>query len=367
MNSKNQYYPDTVVPPYRASVIGLMSGTSLDGVDIAYCHFTETEGQWKYKIIEAQTIKYNSKWTKKLKNAEDQDIINFIQTHTEYGYYLGELTNNFIEENNLNIDFISSHGHTVFHQPEKKITFQIGDGSAIATKCSLPVICDFRSLDVSLGGQGAPLVPIGDKLLFSEYDYCLNLGGFANISYDENGERIAYDICPVNIALNKMAKELGKDYDDKGKIAASGKIDNHLLEELNSISFYEKPSPKSLGKEWFAESFFPILSKYNISVQDKLRTVYEHIAFQIANTGKNDQNKKLLLTGGGTYNDFMVNSIKALSPHKVVIPDKKIINFKEAMIFAFLGVLRMRKEINCLKSVTGASKDSIAGAIYWGK
>jgi len=356
MNSKKQYY-----------VIGLMSGTSLDGVDIAYCRFIETEGQWRYEIVNAQTINYNNEWIEKLKNSRKHDTSNFVQTHTEYGHYLGELTNNFIKENNLNIDFISSHGHTVFHQPEKKITFQIGDGSAIASKCNLPVVCDFRSLDVALGGQGAPLVPIGDKLLFSEYDYCLNLGGFANISYDEGKERIAYDICPVNIVLNKLVKELGKDFDDKGKIAASGIIDNNLLKELNNVSFYKNSPPKSLSKEWFMEIFFPVLKKYNISVQDKLRTVCEHIAVQIANTGKGDKNKTILLTGGGVHNDFLMSRIKALSSHKIIIPSKKIIDFKEALIFAFMGVLRMRKEINCLRSVTGASKDSIGGVIYCGK
>lgn len=356
MNSKNQYF-----------VIGLMSGTSLDGVDIAYCRFIQTDGQWRYEIVNVQTINYNNKWIEKLTNIGKQGAINFVQTHTEYGHYLGELTNNFIKKNNLDVDFISSHGHTVFHQPEKKITFQIGDGAAIAAKCNLPVVCDFRSLDVARGGQGAPLVPIGDKLLFSEYDHCLNLGGFANTSYDEGGKRIAYDICPVNIVLNKLAKELGKDYDDKGKTATSGKINVDLLKELNSISFYEKTSPKSLGKEWFTETFFPILSKYNISIQDKLRTVCEHIAVQIANTGTRDQNKTILLTGGGVHNDFLVSRIKAQSPHKIVIPLKKIVDFKEALIFAFLGVLRMRKEVNCLRSVTGASKDSIGGTIYWGK
>jgi len=367
MHSKNQYYPDMVVPPYRASVIGIMSGTSLDGVDIAYCRFFKNKGQWRYEIVNAQTFNYNNEWVEKLTNIGKQDSTNLVQTHTEYGHYLGNRINNFIKKNNLNIDFISSHGHTVFHQPEKKITFQIGDGSAIAAKCNLPVVCDFRSLDVALGGQGAPLVPIGDKLLFSEYDYCLNLGGFSNISYDVGGERIAYDICPVNIALNKLAKELGKDFDDKGKNAASGTIDNHLLKKLNNLSYYKKSPPKSLSKEWFMGTFFPMLKQCNISVQDRLRTVCEHIAVQITNTGTRDKNKTILLTGGGVHNDFLVSRIKALSPHKIVIPLKKIIDFKEALIFAFLGVLRMRKEINCLRSVTGASKDSIGGVIYYGK
>ncbi|MFH1321629.1 MAG: anhydro-N-acetylmuramic acid kinase [Bacteroidota bacterium] len=366
------------------NVIGLMSGTSLDGVDMAYCRFSRLNdnSEWRYEIVEAKTIKYNSKWIKKLQNLELQNALKFVQTHVEFGHYLGGITNNFINENNLNVDFISSHGHTVFHQPGKTarsavhssfgVTSQIGDGAAITAKCNLPVVCDFRSLDVALGGQGAPLVPVGDKLLFPEYDLCLNLGGFANVSFDKDGKRIAFDICPVNIVLNKLVKEIpdklnteGIDYDDKGNIAASGKINNDLLKELNQISFYQKSPPRSLSKEWCTGFFFPVIEKYDIPVRDKLRTVCEHIAVQINKISQSSAvNCRMLITGGGVYNVLLINRIKALSNYQIIIPEKNIIDFKEALIFAFLGVLRMRNEINCLKSVTGALKDNIGGAIY---
>ncbi|MGZ4116261.1 MAG: anhydro-N-acetylmuramic acid kinase, partial [Bacteroidia bacterium] len=241
-------------------------------------------------------------------------------------------------------------------------------GSAIAARCKLPVVCDFRSLDVVLGGQGAPLVPVGDKLLFSEYDFCLNLGGFANISYEHKGERIAYDICPVNIVMNPICEQLGKPFDDKGEIARSGMLSNYLLNEFNQIGFYKAlaDSPKSLGKEWVIKNIDPLLNTYELSENDLLRTFCEHIAFQVGKALKNKSKGKILITGGGAYNSFLIECIKQHTPHEIIIPDKKTIEFKEALIFAFLGVLRMRGEVNCLKSVTGATEDNCGGAIYEG-
>ena len=345
-------------------VTGLMSGTSLDGVDIAHCIFYKANDKWAFNINKAVTIKYDEDWKNKLAGLETQSALTFAHTHVEYGHYLGKLVNDFIEQNNLKTDFVSSHGHTIFHQPENKLTFQIGSGAAIAAECSLPVVCDFRSIDIALNGQGAPLVPIGDKLLFPEYDVCLNLGGFANISYNEKGKRIAFDVCPVNIVLNELASEAGKEYDNKGEMAKNGIPDNSLIKDLDKLDFYQKNNPKSLGKEWVIRYFNPFLQKYPISLQDKIRTVTEHIAGQISKVVKDSSAKKILISGGGAYNDFLINRIKALSGKEIIIPSKDIIEYKEALIFAFLGVLRMRKEINCLKAVTGAKSDNIGGAVY---
>ncbi|MBI9037150.1 MAG: anhydro-N-acetylmuramic acid kinase [Bacteroidales bacterium] len=347
------------------NVIGIMSGTSLDGVDIAFCIFQKKLNIWNFEIVKAQTFDYNKTWKEKLNSLHRSNALSFVKTHAEYGDYLGELVNGFLEKNTLNPDFIASHGHTIFHQPQEKLTFQIGDGAAIAAKTKFTVVSDFRNLDVKLGGQGAPLVPIGDKLLFPQYDYCLNLGGFANISFDnEANQRIAFDICPVNIVLNKIAAEFDFAFDDKGKIAKSGYLNPQLLLELDALDYYNQKNPKSLGKEWVIEYFEPILKKINLSASDKLRTVCEHIAKQISKAITHNNSKSLLISGGGAYNDFLINRIKAHTNQKIHIPENKIIDFKEAMIFAFLGVLKMRGEINCLKSVTGASKDSSGGVIF---
>jgi anhydro-N-acetylmuramic acid kinase len=345
------------------NVIGLMSGTSLDGLDIAYCSFNNENGKWSFKIKNAVTQPYSETWLKKLSTVDKLNAIEFIALHNDYGYYLGKAVKDFIDKNDVHPDFIASHGHTVFHQPAKKITFQLGNGDCIAAETGVSVVSDFRTMDVALGGQGAPLVPIGDSLLFTEFDYCVNLGGFANLSYQQNMHRIAYDICPFNIILNKLAKEAGYDFDDKGKMAAQGFINQTLLDELNNMEFYALQPPKSLGREWLEHDFLPIINKFNIAVHDKLRTVAEHIVFQILNACETKVNAKILFTGGGTFNDFIMHLIETRSYHKIVIPDKQLINFKEALIFAFLGVLRYRNEINCLKSVTGASIDNSGGKI----
>ena len=343
------------------AVIGLMSGTSLDGVDLAFCKF-EYGSKWTFTIHKAKTIPYTKEWNSKLKNLHLKSAIELARTNIEYGSYLGTIVKDFISRNHLSVDFIASHGHTIFHQPQNKLTLQIGDGNSIAAQTALPVIYDFRSKDVSLGGQGAPLVPIGDKLLFNDYDYCINLGGIANISFDQHGKRIAFDICPANQILNFLSNELGKPFDDKGKIASRGIVNTTLLSTLNSLGFYSDPTPKSLGREWVEEAILPILDHREIKTEDKLRTFTEHIAIQIT-TIINQKPGKTLVTGGGAHNDFLIERIQSLTQSQIVIPSLKLIDYKEAMIFAFLGTLRMRNEINCLSSVTGASRDSSSGII----
>lgn len=341
-------------------VIGLMSGTSLDGVDIAYCIF-RFDLSWKFEIVLAETIQYPSNWIEKLSDAinlNDQSITNL---DVEYGKFLGKHTSNFIQSNNLNPDFISSHGHTVFHQPEKGYTLQIGEGRSISQIVGLPVVYDFRTLDVQLGGQGAPLVPVGDRLLFPEYDYCLNLGGIANISFEKDAKRIAYDICPCNQILNKLAQDLGKDYDAFGNMAKRGKVDQELLQKLNSLVYYSDDPPKSLGREWVDKVFLPVVDESKISTNDKLATCTLHFAYQISNSIDKEEN--ILITGGGAYNRYLIELLDKVSDHSWVVPADDLINYKEAMIFAFLGVLRWRGEINCLSSVTGASADSSCGII----
>ena len=345
------------------NVIGVMSGTSLDGLDICYCSFSISKNkQWSYNINAASTINISDKLKTKLIKAINYSGLELSLLDNELGDFIGHSINIFIKKNNIkSIDFISSHGHTIFHQPQKKLTLQIGNGANISSITKYPVICDFRTSDLALNGNGAPLVPIGDKLLFNEYDYCLNLGGIANISYQEE-KRIAYDICPANMVLNKLANDLGKEYDANGDIARSGKIDSSLLTKLNNLEYYQTPHPKSLGFEWVVQNIFPILNNYDIPVENKLSTFIEHIALQISN--QVTEKSTLLITGGGVFNSFLIERLKKNSNLSIIIPPEEIINFKEALIFGFLGVLRYRNEINTLKSVTGAQFDNIGGCIY---
>lgn len=343
-------------------VIGVMSGTSLDGLDIALCEFTY-KNKWEFIIHKSETIHYSNLWKERLSQANTLSGIDLLKLDKEYGRFIGTSINSFLNNTNHKINFIASHGHTVFHQAEKGLTLQIGAGSEIASTTSINTIYDFRSLDVALGGQGAPLVPIGDELLFSEYDYCLNIGGFANISFKEKNKRLAYDICPANIILNSLAQKLNHEFDKDGKLGQSGNINNVLLKKLNNINYYHLPYPKSLGKEWLDDIFTPILNSSNIPILDQITTLYEHIANQITKTLDTNNTSKILISGGGAYNKYLIERIKQKTNTQIIIPKPQIIEFKEALIFAFLGLLRFNGKINTLASVTGAKKDSSGGTI----
>lgn len=344
-------------------VLGLMSGTSLDGLDLAYVKITFAYKQWQYQILQTETLDYSKKWQTRLKDSILLDKDALLDLDKKYSKYLAEQTKNFLSKNNITaLDLISSHGHTVKHRPELGYTLQIGNLPEFGNAFNIPVICDFRTQDVALGGQGAPLVPIGDRLLFSEYEYCLNLGGFANISTEKNMERIAYDIGAVNIILNHYANELGHEYDKGGMLADSGQLDEKLLSKLDSLDYYKQPYPKSLGREWVNEKLFPILNASNINPKDILHTYTIHIAKKISLSVK--KGSRVLVTGGGAYNSFLMHQLQ--EDIKWITPKKEVIEFKEALIFGLLGVLRYRKQDNCLKSYTGASKNHSSGKLYDG-
>jgi anhydro-N-acetylmuramic acid kinase len=349
------------------NVVGVMSGTSLDGCDLAYINLSVNDGKWRYKIFEAETIPYTKEWLHKLRTAIDYSQRELEALNVEYTILLSEIIRDFIARHRLiNMDAICSHGHTIVHRPQDGITLQIGNLPAIATLTGQRVVCDFRVADVVLGGQGAPLVPIGDRLLFSQYNFCLNLGGFSNISFEENGNRIAYDICPVNTVLNFYANQLGYEYDDGGKIAAAAAINDDLLKDLNSLDYYTAPYPKSLGLEFVKQTVLPLVDKYKDTAPNNLATFTEHIAVQISNALLNKSSTgSLLITGGGAYNNLLVNRMRELMPElDIVVPDDKTVQYKEALIFALLGVLKLREEINVLASVTGAPYDHTSGIIY---
>ena len=345
------------------NIIGVMSGTSLDGIDIAHITFTFSK-KWNFDLKKFKTFSYPLSWKKKLKNSiniKPNELNSLDKLYTEF---LATKINLFIKKYNIKkLDAVSSHGHTVFHKPEHGITVQIGNLAELSNLINQKVVVNFREQDVKLGGQGAPLVPIGDKLLFPEYKCFLNLGGFANLSLKEEKNFIAYDICAVNTVLNNLSFKLGKDYDFNGNFAKKGNIIVELLNELNKIDFYKKSSPKSLAVEWNKKFIWPLINKYkSYSINDLLRTYVEHISFQISKAFK--KNEKVLVTGGGAFNKFLISKIKNKSLAKFIIPKPEIINFKEAIIFGFLGVLKLRNEINCLSSITGAIKDHCSGVIF---
>jgi len=336
----------------------------MDGLDIAYCEFSERDGKWSFTLPCAITVPYPEKWQKILSLARYLNELRMSHLSEAWARMAAFHVNNFIRQYRLKPDFIASHGHTVFHQPEKQITLQIGDGAVLSSETGLKVVCDFRSQDVERRGQGAPLVPVGDRYLFGEYDYCLNLGGIANISLESDNKRIAFDICACNIALNYLAGKARLAYDNKGETARSGKLNPVLLESLNALTYFHQDPPKSLGIEWVEREMIPLLNK-KISIANRLQTVTEHIAIQISKAiGIYETKGTMLITGGGAYNNFLIERIQSHSPVKIVIPDKNIVEFKEAMVFAFLGLLRLRGEINVLSSVTGAVGDSCSGSIY---
>lgn len=345
-----------------------MSGTSLDGLDICFCELVHDGETWAYQINQATTIPYEEEWKSALKKAPELTGEQLSSLDNAYGVYCGQQVKRFMLVNGIYPEMIASHGHTVFHRPDLGYTLQIGKGSAIAGITGIMTICDFRSQDVTLGGQGAPLVPVGDRLLFGNYDLCLNIGGFSNISYDAGGHRIAYDISPANIVLNELAALEGRPYDAGGELAAGGRLIPGLLEDLNHLDYYRQSPPKSLGREWVNAFTDPVLDNYKHEpVRDLLRTFTGHIAYQIGRVIQNSGKRNVLVTGGGALNTFLIRSIREQCSADVVVADERLLQYKEALIFALLGVLRIRGEVNCLASVTGALHDHCSGCIYPGK
>lgn len=361
----NRIWENNPQLPGHYRVVGVMSGTSLDGLDVCLCEFWLAQGQWRYSIVKSQTIEYVSSIKQKLETAFGCSACEIAKLDYEYGKWIGRQVNNFLAGIALKPQLVASHGHTIFHNPTEGYTLQIGKGAAIASETGLPCVSDFRSSDVSRGGQGAPLVPIGDKLLFPEYSLCLNLGGFSNVSYDVNGVRVAYDVSPCNMLLNHLARKLNAEYDRNGEWGEKGHVNENLLAQLDALPFYAQDPPKSLGKEWFLTAILPILDSTCDSIENMLRTAYEHIANQVSSVTNRQTGSKILVTGGGAKNEFLIHLLRNKSKHSIVTPGTETIDYKEALIFAFLGVLYMERKAGALSSATGANKDSIAGCLYY--
>lgn len=348
------------------TIVGLMSGTSLDGLDMALCQFDAIPSEGlRWRLLSAETAPYPPEWVARLAALDSATAYEYALAHVQLGHYFGRCVRRFLDKSSYSADAVASHGHTIFHQPQRQLTAQIADPDAIAAETGLTVVANFRTLDVALGGQGAPLVPIGDRMLFGSYEACLNLGGFCNISFDtDDGRRIAFDIAPCNFALNELAHRESLPFDDGGSMARSGTVDTALLQALDGLQYYRETYPKSLGKEWYLEFFKPLLDANQAPVPVLLRTVTEHVAHQIAVVLNRQQCHALLATGGGAFNRFLLERVTALAPEcRLTVPSAEVVNYKEAIVFALLGYLRLTGRNNCMASVTGASHDCSGGSV----
>jgi anhydro-N-acetylmuramic acid kinase len=351
--------------------LGMMSGSSLDGLDLCYVRFSfdelKKETKVNYEILAAETIAYDNAFRHKLKNLCDGSAFEFAQMHTELGKYFGRQAKTFIQNNKIDaIDCIGSHGQTIFHQPLKGFTAQIGCGAQIAAITGIQTVCDFRTSDMANGGQGAPIIPVAEKHLFPEYNCFLNIGGIANISLTNarSGTITAYDVCAANTMLNDLAGKAGKEFDENGAMAASGTVIPTLLNALNALPYCMQQAPKSLGSEHIYADWITLLESHAGTVEDKLATAVEHIAMQVDKCADTGQSGGMLVTGGGALNAFLIKRIRQHAPLEVIVPDLLTVQYKEAMAMALLGVLRIHEIPTCLSSVTGATKDSIGGTVY---
>lgn len=338
-----------------------MSGTSLDGLDIAYCTFEKKEN-WHFDVIDTQNVSFDDDLKQDLKISSRLSAIEFVELHKKFAKFSGKAVNNFLA--GREVDFIASHGHTSIHLPNKNVNFQLGDGATLAATTNKAVVCDFRSLDIALNGQGAPLVPVGDKFLFPGYDTFLNIGGFANATFLKE-KIIAYDISPANFVLNYYSRKKGFEYDKDGEFGRNGKVNTEILKELEKLSYYSEKPPKSLADHWVYSTFLKKIENNFGNFDSIFGTIYEHISNRIAAELNKNNSKKVLVSGGGAYNKYLLELITRKTSANLIIPDKTIIEYKEAIVFAFLGVLRWIKQPNCLSLVTGAKFDNIGGAIYY--
>lgn len=361
-------------------VIGLMSGSSLDGLDIAYAHFNLHDDEISFELKKAETIEFSEQWQRRLRNLPKADALSFAKTHTYFGHLMGSMVNDFIEKYQIEVDCIASHGHTIFHYPDKRMTIQVGDGAALAAITGLPVINNFRTHDIAINGEGTPLAPIADKYLFHGYDFYLNIGGIANISCDVNGRFVAFDIGAANQIFNPLAHLLNLPYDNNGDVAKNGRINTLLLESINVMDYFQEDYPKSLDNSWLQQNILPQYLITEDTVENRLRTAVEQLAQQTAlsiqqiikkeKLSVKNEPFRIFATGGGAFNHFLIERMEKVCnqyfPTKIVVAKPEIVEYKEALLIALMGVLRVQNKVNVMSSVTGAKIDTIGGAIWQG-
>lgn len=364
------------MPEKTYRVLGLLSGSSLDGADLAVCSFsvdplTPTK-LLSWNIHLARTIPYPQEWITRFKNLPGASARDLVLADTELGHYYGVLINQLLKEHSITVDLISSHGHTIFHFPELKTTTQIGDGAAIVSETGIDTVTQLRSVDVAFAGEGAPLAPLGDRYLYPGYTYYLNLGGIANVTAYQDEKIIAFDICPCNQIFNALAETIGQDFDRDGAIAASGNLNHPLLARLQDDDYLIKPYPKSLDNTWSQEHQVKQAIQWDARLEDKMNTAVEFVALEIAKACRqltqpesSTERPTLFCTGGGALNAHLISRIAFHCPEiELVLPSRKIIEFKEVSFIALAGLFRCLRVPNLYASVTGAPSDTINGALY---
>lgn len=347
----------------RWRVLGLMSGSSLDGLDLCLANFHFDGQRWHFTIENSHTQPYPDALVDRLRVAHLAPVAEVQALDATLGRLFAQAVGDFLGDK-TKPQLISSHGHTIVHAPADGYTLQIGGAAYLAAQMRLPVVYDFRTADVALGGQGAPLVPYGDDLLFADYSACLNLGGIANVSLRQGDKRLAWDMAFCNMVLNHFSQKLGRAYDEDGLLAKSGRFLPDLEASLVAWPYYRRPAPKSLGREDFERELLPLLEKENWAPVDVLHTYTLHLGRYLGSVVSTTcTSGKVLVTGGGAFNSFLMAEMQRTSSLKIDIPTAEVVAQKEALIFGFLGLLRYLHQPNVFSSVTGSSADHSAGVL----
>lgn len=341
-------------------VLGVMSGSSLDGLDVCLTKFNQSSS-WAYEILAADTLDIPEALKLQLRQSDRLKARSLFLLDQQYGNWMGEQIRHWRSKNKHKVDLIGVHGHTVFHEPKEGFSIQIGNGANVCVATGIPTVDRFREKDIILGGQGAPLVPFGERLLWPQYQVFINLGGIANVATHGSTTR-AWDIAPCNQVLNHLAKLAGKDYDENGQIAREGALDPQWLENLRSLDYFSKPAPKSLSNQWTQE----VLHQAPNNIKDALNTYVHFLGEQIAADLKAvPDGQVVLITGGGAYNSYLIETIKKMSPGlQFVLPEHQLIAYKEALVFGLMALHRQLELPNVLSSVTGALRDSVSGVLH---
>lgn len=359
-----------------SDILGVMSGSSMDGLDLAFIRLNTEVGKpgllsASYELLHGATMPIPEELLNQLKYSSKLDALSLLTLDQDFGSWAGKAIDTAIKQTSFSPSLIGFHGHTVFHFPDRKVSFQLGHGAVLSAYTQLPVVTDFRSQDMALGGQGAPMVSIAEKWLWPDYSGFLNLGGICNITLKKTKEAYeSADIWVCNQILNHLAREVGHSYDDRGLIAAKGLPIDELIEALLLAEWFEKKAPKSLDNSYLYEEVIPLFNKYrDYSTGDKLHSAVIVIAKAIANHVNAVYHSEaiqggIMLTGGGALNDFLVEKIRAELTCDIFLPDLETIQFKEAIMVAFAGWLRWRGLPNFIKEATGAKSDAIGGVLH---
>lgn len=374
--------------------IGLMSGTSLDGIDAVISSIEDTQENVQLHIINANTYPYNSEILKKIRQALHDEASSsrlLCSLNVELAYEYSKCVFAICEESGIDIhdvDFIACHGQTIYHITENtnnevRSSLQLGDGSVLANLTNTTVVSNFRTADITVGGQGAPLVPFADYVLFQHNDktrLLQNIGGISNVTCLPKGgskkEVFAFDNGPGNMMIDyAMQKLFNKKYDNNGETAKQGDLISEMFDEILSLEYFNLEPPKSTGRELFGNHYTAtILEKYkHYSKHDIIATLSHITAFSIADSYKKFilstfTIDEVIISGGGAYNGYLLKLIKSYLDFEDVFILEEFgysSEYKEALAFLILGNETLEFNPSNIKNATGASKDVILGQVSY--